>query len=475
MIKRSRVYTRRAILAGTASLAAANTIPVGVAAQPAPPRDLIARPGRQLLLEPGQPDTRIWGYDGQVPGPELRVKQGQEVAVNLVNQLPQATTIHWHGIRIDNDMDGVAGLTQPAVKPNERFTYRFVPPDAGTYWYHPHNRTWEQLARGLQGALIVEEQRPPQIDRDITLIVDDWRIGRDGQIHEQSFGSMRDISHAGRLGNILTLNAHDRLDLPVIANQRLRLRLINTSNARVVGIIFEQHAPIVFALDGQPVAAPFAPAQNMVFLAPAQRADIILDCNNEVGSKTPIRVDTGREKLELGQLTYHPARRARAKVLAGIPMLAPNPMPAELDLANAVTVDLEMAGGAMAPFDRAIYKGRETEIRDLVQKHQKAWAFNGIVGMPDKPLARFERGKTIAIKLTNRTLWPHAMHFHGHHVREISHSAREPRPYWRDTVFIQREQEITVAFQAHNPGKWMLHCHMLAHQAGGMSTWYEVG
>lgn len=474
MSKQTHAITRRNFLTGTSSLIAAGSAPFAAAAQHTPARDLVARTGERLLLEPGRPTTRIWGYDGRVPGPELRVRQGRELAINLINQLPQPTTIHWHGVRIDNAMDGVAGLTQAAAKPGERFTYRFTPPDAGTYWYHPHNRTWEQLARGLQGALVVEEERPPDVDRDVTVLVDDWRLDRDGQIHEQSLGSMRDISHAGRLGNVLTLNASDKFDLAVTANERLRIRLINTSNARVMGVIFEKHAPIVIALDGQPVDVPFAPARNMIFLAPAQRADIILDCGNGAGSKVPILVDTGREKLEVGRLVYHTAKRVRPKVLADIPVLPANPMPVELDLARAVNVKLEMTGGAMSAFETAIYKGREMAVRELVRKHGKAWAFNNIAGMPDKPLAQFRRGQTVTVKLTNRTVWPHAMHFHGHHVREIAHSAREPRPHWRDTVFIQREQEITVAFPAHNPGKWMLHCHMLGHQAGGMSTWYEV-
>ena len=464
---------RRDLLQGSAALAASCLAPPALLAAP-PARELTARPGTAHLLEPGQPATPIWGYDGQVPGPVLRAKQGEPFAIDLVNGLPQPTTVHWHGIRIDNAMDGVAGLTQPAVEPGERFAVLFTPPDAGTYWYHPHNRTWEQMARGLYGAFVVEEESPPPVDQDLTLVVDDWRLDENGRIHEQSFAGMHDISHAGRLGNVITLNGHDTLDLPVSAGERLRLRLINSANARILGVVFEGHAPIIAALDGQPVATPFAPDRNMVFLAPSQRADIILDCSHPPGTTTRIIVDVGREQLELGRLVYHETKRARAKVLSEIPILPPNPMPVDLDLDNAVTLDLDMTGGAMSAFESATYKGREMGIRELVRNHRKAWAFNGIVGMPLKPLARIAGGRTVTVKIRNRTAWPHAMHFHGHHVREIAHSNRAPRPHWRDTVFIQRGEEITVAFKAHNPGKWMLHCHMLGHQAGGMSTWYEV-
>ncbi|MGI9522246.1 MAG: multicopper oxidase family protein [Hyphomicrobiaceae bacterium] len=468
------MITRRQILAGTASIMMPAPIASRSFAAGEKIRDLVAKTGEEQLLPAGEPSTPIWGYDGQVPGPSLRAKQGEEFAVDLINKLPQPTTIHWHGVRIVNAMDGVAGLTQPAVKTGERFSYRFAPPDAGTYWYHPHNRTWEQLARGLQGAFIVEEEDAPIVDQDFVLAVDDWRLREDGQIHSSSFGSMHDMSHAGRLGNVLTLNARDKFDSRVLAGERVRFRLINTATARVLGIIFEGHAPVVVALDGQPLASPFAPAKNMVFLAPAQRADIILDCNHTPGTVTPIVADTGRERLAIGRLVYHASKRARAVVPSDIPILPANPMPVDLDLENAIDITLEMTGGAMSIFKSATYKGKTMDAGELVRTHRKAWAFNGVVGMPDAPLATLDRNSTVTVNLVNRTAWPHAMHFHGHHVREIAHSARNPRPYWRDTVFVQRQQEIRVAFKAHNPGKWMLHCHMLGHQASGMSTWYEV-
>ncbi|HUS95929.1 MAG TPA: multicopper oxidase family protein [Hyphomicrobiaceae bacterium] len=472
------MISRRKVLQGVAAVGglAAVPMPTAIAQSPASIRTLTARMGEVRLLEPGEPMTPVWGYDGLVPGPEIRVKQGGAVAVDLLNKLPQPTTIHWHGIRNDNAMDGVAGLTQPAVKPGETFAYRFTPPDAGTYWYHPHNRTWEQMARGLYGALVVEEPTPPAADQDLVLVFDDWRLGRDGKIDEASFGAMHDIAHAGRLGNILTLNGQFEKDLEVQAGQRLRLRLINSANARVMGIVFDGHAPIVIALDGQPLEVPFAPDRNRVVLAPAQRADIILDCSGDPGQAGDILVETGRERLRMGKLRYHPTKRQRSKVLADIPVLPPNPMPTtlEVDSAKITKVDLVMSGGAMSGFDSAIYQGKPYGIRELVRAHNKAWAFNGIVDMTKEPLKAIEGGATVHVRMVNQTAWPHAMHFHGHHVKEIAHSRRKPQPYWRDTVLMQRGEEVTVAFKADNPGKWMLHCHMLEHQAGGMSTWYKV-
>jgi len=472
------MITRRAFTTGLATglvtTAVTSLRPAGApAAAPAVLR-IDAKPGEAHLLEPGQPKTPVWCFNGRVPGTLIRTPQGKPFAADLHNALPQPTTIHWHGIRNDNAMDGVAGLTQKAVAPGEKFSYRFTPPDAGTYWYHPHNRTWEQLARGLYGSFIVEEEIPPGADQDIVLVFDDWRLGEDGRIHEASFGNKRDMSHGGRLGNILTLNGAFTHDVPVKAGQRLRLRLISAANARIVSIGFAEHSPIVVALDGQPVE-PFAPKDNFIQLAPAQRADLVIDCGQDAGAATPIIVDTGREKLEIGKLIYHPSQRQRSGALRDPFRLPANPMPRDIDRAAPMIVDLEMTGGAMSRFQSAEYRGKTYGARDLIRQHAKAWAFNGVAGMPEEPLAQIQSGKTVFVRMKNRTVWPHAMHFHGHHVREITHSARQPLPHWRDTVFVDRDEEITVAFKAHNPGKWMLHCHMLAHQSGGMSTWYEVG
>jgi len=441
-------------------------------AQPSPIQ-LVAQPGTAQLLEDGEPATAIWGYGGTAPGPTLRVRQGQRLRADLVNRLPQPTTVHWHGIRIDNEMDGVTGLTQPAVEPGDTFRYDFVVPDAGTYWYHPHNRTWEQLARGLYGALIVEEEKAPAVDRDEVLIFDDWRLQDDGAIHEESLGSLHAITHMGRLGNILTLNGQFTADVAVQAGERVRLRLINAANARIMGIVFEGHTPEVVALDGQPVGLPFTPRENMVVLAPAQRADLSLTTAGDPGSRHRILVDTGRERLHLGDIVYG-SERAQSGFLAEPFALPGNPMPTELDLDNALDVPLVMEGGARGGFESAEYQGSVYGFRELALTHKKAWAFNGIAGMANEPLFGTSPGKTIRIKIENRTAWPHAMHFHGHHVREVSHSARDASPHWRDTVFVEPRQSVTVAFLAHNPGLWMLHCHMLEHQAGGMATWYEV-
>ena len=179
-------------------------------------------------------------------------------------------------------MDGVPELTQAAVPSGGSFLYDFVASDAGTYWYHSHNRTWEQLARGLYGALIVEDaDGGPEVDRDELLLIDDWRLTPEPQI-DQRFGAMGDRSHGGRLGNWVTINGASGWRREVRPNERLRLRLTNAANARILVLELHGLEGWVVALDGQPLAAP--ERVGRLLLAPGQRADLIVDATAGEGS-----------------------------------------------------------------------------------------------------------------------------------------------------------------------------------------------
>ena len=142
--------------------------------------DLTAAPVGAQILPEGNPQTPMLGYNGATPGPVLRFRQGEVRDLRLINQLDQPTAVHWHGVRLDNAMDGVPGLTQDAVQPGDSFDYSVRTPDAGTYWYHSHNRSSEQVAKGLFGPLIVEESAPPDVDHDIIVLIDDWRLTETG-------------------------------------------------------------------------------------------------------------------------------------------------------------------------------------------------------------------------------------------------------------------------------------------------------
>ena len=466
---RSRPHSRREFLCGTGAVALLCRTGAWVSPARAEEREgitLHARPGSARLAPPERPQSAIWGFDGRVPGPTIRVAQGDRVVRRFVNGLPQPSTVHWHGIRIENSMDGVPELTQPVVPPGAEFLYDFEPPDAGTYWYHSHHRTWEQMARGLYGALVVEEPDAPEVDRDEVLLLDDWRLAADASIHD-SFGALHDRAHAGRIGNWITVNGESAWSRETSRHERLRLRLVNAANARVFSLALMHLEGWVVALDGQPLPAP--QAAGPLVLAPGQRADLIVDVVAGEGGEAFL---VSREREDSYALAVFPVRGPlRTARLPAPARLPANPVPPLGDLAHARRETLRMEGGAMGRMRQAMLGGRMTGVRDLAAQG-KVWALNGLAEMPDVPLLTARRGETLRLMMINDTAWPHAMHLHGHHFRAISADGAVGPLH--DTLLVERDEAVEIAFVADNPGDWLLHCHMVEHEVAGMMTWIRV-
>lgn len=457
--------TRRNILFGGAACA---VLPRMALAQTGAEELHAAAFDRQLLPDPYGP-TKLWGYGATSPGTEIRVAQGARVRRTLVNGLDQPTSTHWHGIRIDNAMDGVAGLTQEAVAPGGRFDYDFTAPDAGTFWYHAHDRSFEQVGRGLYGALIVEEPEPLDIDREEVLVLDDWLIDPDSGQLANSFGNMHDLSHGGQSGNFITANGDFDLQLPARRHERLRLRLINAANARVFQLQLDGLEGWIVALDGMPLPEP-RPVSDVFLLGPAQRVDLIVDVTAEAGEAAHL---VSMEREEGFALATFPvtAQGTAARRAAPAP-LPPNPV-ARPDLAATRALDLHMEGGAMGGMRAAQLDG-EMQTMGALAEANMFWAMNGAIGrMDDPPLAELSEGEHVRLKIVNDTVFPHAMHLHGMHFREIT--ADGNLGDLRDTTLLLRGETREVAFVADNPGDWLLHCHMLSHAVAGMTTRLRVG
>jgi len=435
---------------------------------------LSSKPTQFDILAGAGPITDVWAYNGRVPGPELRVRQGERLRVRFENGIPQESTVHWHGMRIPNAMDGVPGLTQKPVPSGGAFDYEFTPPDAGTYWYHPHVKSSEQLGRGLYGPLIIEEAEPPKVDRDVTWVIDDWRIDQNGAIDE-SFHDMHDMSHSGRLGNVAALNGVSSDTFSVRAGERIRLRLINVANARVFALNFADHEPVVIALDGHPVD-PFAPANGRIVLASGQRADLILDMSGKPGQVTPV-VDNyySRSTYKFLDLVYDNKQPIREIPLDAPVRLPSNPL-AEPSMADAKPMALSISGGAMGGMREARFKGKSMGIRELVGLG-KVWAINGEVFDPTSgaPMFTVKKGSTQRLVISNETSWPHPMHLHGHAFKIIARNGKKAeREIWTDTVFLDPDEQVEALFVADNPGDWLFHCHILEHHEAGMATVVRV-
>jgi len=464
----SRPVSRRAMLAGTAALAAATLAPAlpGRAAEPRTYR-ITAAPARARLVGGKYPATDVWSYNAAVPGPTIRARQGERLRVAVENRLAEETTVHWHGLRVPNAMDGVPHLTQKPIAPGAAFTYEFDLPDAGTYWYHPHQRGFEQVGRGLYGPLIVEERAPIAVDRDIVWVIDDWRLGRDAQI-AGGFGNMMDVSHAGRIGNTVTINGRIPTTFPVRRGERIRLRIVNAANARIFGLQFTGHRPKVIALDGQPVA-PHEPAGGRVVIGPAMRVDLVIDMTGEPGRRFTVedRFYFGRE-YRFVDIAYD-AKPLRERPPDAPIALAANTMP-EPDIARAERHTVSFGGGMMGGMTMARMDGRPADMREMMHKG-KAWAVNGVAatGHVMEPLLTLRRGRSYVLELKNETAWHHPIHLHGHSFRVIGRNGKPTRHReWQDTVLMAARERAEIAFVADNPGDWMFHCHILEHQAGGM-------
>jgi len=469
--------TRRTVLRAGAGLVLAASLPrIGFAdGQRVVEYRLKAVAAKAPVIGSGYPETAVWTYNNVLPGPEIRIRQGDRLRVTVENALDQETTVHWHGLRIPNAMDGVPYLTQPPIAPGEQFVYEFEPPDAGTYWYHPHINSSEQVGRGLYGALIVEEPTAttaesdnssgPGFDRELVWLLDDWRFDKTATI--QPFGQGHDISHGGRLGNFVTINGRRPKPLTVRTGERLRLRLLNVANARHFALRFEGHAPQIIAIDGQPVE-PHAPADNLIVLAPAMRTDVLLDLSEQPGKTTRIIDTFYRNAYVLNELVYKDVLQ-RQTPLTEPHSLPANPLP-EPDLASATRHELIFAGGAMGGMRGAMLDGQWTDIRTMARSGV-LWAINGVAarGQILEPLLTLERGKSYIFSMRNDTAFPHPIHLHGHHYRVISRDG-QPTQFreWQDSVLMRPREQVEVAFVADNPGDWMFHCHVPEHMEAGM-------
>ena len=450
---------------------------------------LRTRSARVSLVGAGHSNTVVWTYDGAVPGPTLRVRQGVPLRAVVENGLDEGTTVHWHGMRLPNAMDGVPGLTQPPIRPGERFTYAFTPQDAGTFWYHPHANGLEQIGRGLAGVLIVEEPEPPPFDRELVWGLSDWRLTEGAQI-APGFGNRMSAMMAGRIGNVVTLNGRIPDSVAVRAGERVRLRLANLSVARIMALRFEGHRPVVVALDGQP-CEPHEPANGRLLLGAAMRADVVLDMQGDPGGRYRVTDDFygGRMAYTLVELAYEAAPPIRTHPSDAPVRLPPNPLP-QPDMANAENHEMALQGGGMSGMGmmsggdrgmmgRGMMRGRGMGGMGMM-RGGALWAINGSSmtgdspdGMP--PMLTLTRGRTIRLTFRNETAWWHPMHLHGHSFKVLARDgAPVPHDVWSDTVLVAPREVVEVAFVADNSGDWMLHCHVMDHQTAGLMTVLRV-
>ncbi|MGW7278093.1 multicopper oxidase family protein [Streptomyces sp. NPDC054844] len=391
-----------------------------------------------------------WTYNGQVPGPELRVTEGDLVEIRLQNELPGKTpvTIHWHGLDVPNGEDGVAGATQDAVLPGKSFTYRFRVEESGTRWYHSHQAASEQVERGLFGALVIEPKKQTRpVDKDVNVLAHDWQTDQ---------------------GLVSAIGAFDELEQRrAEPGEKVRVRLTNTSGSTREFAV--DGAPYkVTALDGTDVHKPTALKGKKLVLGGGNRMDVEFTMPDGA-----VRVTDGSAP-DAG-IVYSPNGKGELKADLSGPEFDPysygSPKKTELRPDSDFDRDYKLVFDEWLGFYDGSFGLKQT--------------INGRV-FPDTPMLMIQEGDLARTTFVNRGNEDHPMHLHGHHMLVLSKNGEQASgsPMWQDTVLVRPGEEVQVAFKADNPGIWMDHCHNFWHSKLGMvmhlaydnvTTPYEVG
>jgi FtsP/CotA-like multicopper oxidase with cupredoxin domain len=462
------VWTRRHFLGGTAALTALPSPLSAPAWADDGAVDLTARE-RSLSLLPGT-ETPIWAYQDEWPL-VLRVPRGKAFRARLANGLTEHTAIHWHGVRVPNAMDGVPYMTQDPVEPGQSFAYEFAPPDAGTFFFHPHCNTVEQLGRGLAGVLVVEDEAERgAFLADHVVAIQDWRLKSDGSFDQ--FSTDKGAARAGTFGNVETVNAKPVERLEALVNGWVRLRVLNLDVSRIVVLALDGADGFLIATDGNPLP-PLA--LKSWRLGPAMRADLAFRMPRKGGVRLlNVWGSTPQVLAEISPI------ESALPGIGPMPPLEPSRV-AEPDLASAERLALELTAGHVSPELEAYLKENTgLGIDALCLPQRTFWAINGKSwsGQDHKlkppPLAELKLGKTYVLEMFNGTPHPHPVHLHGHTFRVLRSSEGDMVSHLADTVLLGPKERVEIAFSADNPGEWMLHCHIIEHQETGMMGYVRV-
>jgi FtsP/CotA-like multicopper oxidase with cupredoxin domain len=432
-------------------------------------------------LAPGRV-VKAMAYNGQVPGPELRLKEGERIRIVLRNGLAEPTTIHWHGVDVPNPMDGVPGITQKPVQPGDTFTYEFEARPPGTRWYHTHFQEHRQLDLGLAGPLIIEpvEREPFPFDREYTLVLDDWATGsgppvpRTAEGTAGAQGGMGGMMGRGMMGGMMAgghTPAYDAMTingkaypgtqpLAVRQGERVRLRLINASADHSHIIRLAGHRLRVTHTDGNPLLQ--AVEVDAIPLAPAERYDAFFVADHPgvwfLSCAAPGHAGAGEQVFVVYDGYEKATPRPPAEGVAGLRLWhyglgsgrdgLPRPWGQER------TFDLTLSGGMMG---------------------SDVWTINGKRYPQTDPLV-LRRGDLARVRFLNVSPEGHPMHLHGQSFRVLAVNGRRlTHPLVKDTVDVAPHMgSAAIEFTAHNPGDWFLHCHKSMHMEGGLITLAKI-
>ncbi len=423
----------------------------------------------------------LFTYNGQFPGPLLKVKQNSRVFIDFTNNLDQDSTIHWHGLRHNYKFDGVPDISQPPVRPGETFRYELFFPDAGVFWYHPHIREDIQQERGMYGMIIVEPETLTPTPREIPLIVDDLLLEKnDFYPFSDKFTN---FALMGRFGNVMLLNGEIQPAITVNQGERVRFYILNTANVRPFNISIENAALQVVGSDISAYESPFM--TNSIIIAPAER--YIVDAVFQQAGEYAMLHTTPDMTYKLGKIIVKPAA-----------ITTTTPSLLQTDIAKyrqyftqapdfEYTLDIDMRGMVMNMMEM---HGEDEPIEwedNMFMMNQMHNSLMMSWFIQDKKtgkrnmdiIADVEQGdiKMIRIKNEKNSMHPmqHPVHLHGQRFLVVRENGKEnTNLVWKDTVLISKGSTVDLLVDFSNPGIWMMHCHIAEHLHSGMMMKFDV-
>jgi FtsP/CotA-like multicopper oxidase with cupredoxin domain len=439
MTTRDFPLTRRRLMAGLGVTVLGPAMPSGVAAQGRTPLNLQAKPG-VAALRPGQPETPVWSLLTPTPEIGMRFRRGDQLEVMLGNDLPVPVVLNWHGI--DGAPAAEPLAARPPLAPGANDSFAMPLRHAGTFLCDLR-LLGDGQARPLPArALVVAESEPVMVDRDQVVLVEDWRLRSDGS-------AMAPDSEAKDTKPLYTINGQSSLDIATRTYERLRLRFINGCQRTVIALKIEDHDVRVMAIDSQP-SEPFLARNGQLVLAPGTRVDAFADALKPPGSTSAILLHDGNEPRAIGRLVYSGDAPIRGAPLPAAAPLPSNGLPLQLDLKNALRIDLTLGGP------------------------QADWVTPVIFATASAPAFRAKTRRTVVLALTNRAELPTVFHLHGHHFRLLDRLDDGWKPFWLDTLAVDAGQTQRIAFAAEYVGRWLIESVATDWAAPRLVRWYSV-
>jgi suppressor of ftsI len=458
-------------------------------------------------------EVKMLAYNGMIPGPTIKVPQGAEVTIHMTNNIDVATTLHSHGVRLDNAFDGVPDVTQKAIPPGGSFDYKIKFPDAGVYWYHPHIQEPYTQQLGMYGNYIVVPSDPnywPAVNREIPFTLSDILIGSDGNPTPFSKAGT-DYALMGRFGNVMLTNGSTDYELSVKKGEVIQVDLTNTANTRTFNFsIPGAKMKLVGADSGRYESETFV---DSIVLAPSERA--IVDVYFPASGTFPIQHKTPDKTYPLGNVTVSPDRvsqsyaaqylqlRTNADMVATASALAlyfNKPADKKLTLTVDLGAGMNMGSGGsqMMMSDGPMMSSGSMKMgasdTDKIEWEDSMGAMSTMSDgnnvkwkIVDKATGKangdidwsFKVGDKIKIEIYNDPASPHPMqhpiHFHGQRFMVLSvNGVKNTNLVWKDTVLVQKGDTVDLLLDASNPGTWMAHCHIAEHLSDGMMFMFKV-